>query len=249
MTESAQAPSPFRSAELVVALALLAVCLAVGGSYWLLSSRDGAGAGPAAAVETRDAAAGGKDEERAALNSWKQKLQGDFTALDRERQLQAQRSELDRRRQENDAAAARLEQLRAAAAAAAAPKPQPAAAPAPPPPAMPVPVPLASAAKAEPAPMHEPLRTEASVDWKSCSRPQYPRVSMDMGEQGVTVLSFRLSEQGEVQHSSVSDSSGSQRLDDAALHALQQCRFKPATLDGTAVAATATVRFRWQLGR
>src|SRR6202008_4083905 len=32
--------TPFRSAEFLVAVALLAVCLAVGGAYWLLASRD-----------------------------------------------------------------------------------------------------------------------------------------------------------------------------------------------------------------
>jgi TonB family protein len=250
MPESSK-PSQLRSAEFVVAVSLLAVCLAVGGTWWLLSSRDSAGAGaaaPDAASAASSPAAGSKSDERAALDSWKQKLQGDFAASDRERLLQAQRSDLDRRRQETDAAAARLEQLRAAAAAAARPKaaPPPAASPAPP-------VQTTGAARpapaAAPAPAHEAVRTEASVDWSSCSRPQYPRSSIDRGEEGVVVLSFKLNAGGEVQNGTVNGSSGSARLDDAALRALQKCHFRPATVDGTAVAATATVRFQWQLGK
>jgi periplasmic protein TonB len=250
MSASAKPASPLRSAEFVVAIALLAVCIAVGGAYWLLSARDGAGDVASGSADTQGGSApDSKGEERAALESWKQKLQGDFATLDKERQLQAQRSELDRRRQETDAEAERLEQLRAAAVAAAA-KLQPAAAPTPPAPpvqvatAAPKPVPAALAAAA-----HEAVRTEASVDWGSCSHPQYPRASVDNNEEGLSVLSFKVSAAGEAQGGKVSDSSGSARLDEAALRALEKCRFKPATVDGTAVAATATVKFRWQLGK
>jgi protein TonB len=108
--------------------------------------------------------------------------------------------------------------------------------PAPPPPAAPQP--------AAPKPQ---LRVEASVNWDSCSRPQYPSGSLDRGEQGLVLMSFDLDPGGKVTDAAVIGSSGSPKLDETALRAVQKCRFNPATVDGVAVASVAKVRFQWRL--
>lgn len=246
MTQPAR-PSPFRSAEFMVAGALLAVCAAVGGAWWFLSARDKPDSAVTGAAQNANGTpAGAHSEEQAALDTWNRKLQGDFAQLDKQRQAQDQRNEQERRRLETEATALRQAQQRAAEAAA--PKPQPAP---PPPPPLPQPVQTASEAKTSPppAPAHQPVRSEASIDWTSCKRPAYPRPSLDRNEEGTVVLSFKVGADGVVQDGDVSSSSGSPWLDNAALQALRKCRFKPATLDSAAVAATANVKFQWRLGQ
>jgi TonB family protein len=232
--------SPFRSAEFMIAVALLAVCGAVGAAWWFLSARDQP---DRAATTTTPGAAAGADmrsDEQAALDNWNRKLQGDFAQMDRQHQQQEQRSEQERRKFEAEAEAARQSQRHVAELP---PKPQ---IPPPPPPLQ-----TASIARPEPPPPppHQAVRTEAGVDWSSCNRPQYPRASLDRNEEGTVVLGFKIGADGTVQDGEVLSGSGSSWLDNAALQALRKCRFKPATLDGAAVAAATSVRFQWKLGR
>jgi protein TonB len=233
--------SPLRSAEFMIAVALLAVCAAVGGAWWLLSVKDKPDAAtPGPARNAAAPASAARSDEQAALDSYNRKLQGDFAQLDRQRQAQELRSGEERRRLEAELESARQAQQRAAAEAA--PKPTAAAPPAPPP------AQAARVAQPAPAAPHQPVRTEAGVDWSSCKRPEYPSISVDHNEQGVVVLRFKVDAQGQVLDGEVADSSGSARLDSAALLALRKCRFRPATVDGAAVAAKASVRFQWKLG-
>ncbi|HET8881499.1 MAG TPA: energy transducer TonB, partial [Solimonas sp.] len=90
-------------------------------------------------------------------------------------------------------------------------------------------------------------RVEASIDWSSCRQPDYPNRSKDRGEQGIVTLLFSLDASGDVLDGTIKQSSGSDRLDDAALRAIRKCHFRPATVDGEAVASRTTIRFQWKL--
>ncbi|NGY07020.1 energy transducer TonB [Solimonas terrae] len=231
------------SAEAIVAVVLLAVCVVVGIAYWLLSPKSppasaGATSTPGAAAGSSKTA-GQTAAEQDALNAWNHKLQNNFAELDQQRQQSAER-EAEQKRQEQELAAAEAarkaaEEAAAKAAKAAAAKASSVEAAAAPPPA--------SAAPAT----HVPQRVDASVDWTSCRQPDYPSRSKDRGEQGTVTLRFALSVSGAVQSSSVVNSSGFSRLDDAALHALTRCQFKPITVDGKPVAGSTDVRFQWKL--
>ncbi|MDE1892587.1 MAG: TonB family protein [Betaproteobacteria bacterium] len=80
-----------------------------------------------------------------------------------------------------------------------------------------------------------------------CAAPSYPSSARRNGEQGTVLLSFLINETGQVENSKVLQSSGSSALDNAALNALSQCHFKPATEDGHAVAIRVTIPYVWRL--
>ncbi len=227
-----------------MALALLAVCLVVGSAYWLLWSKDAQLTVPSSsAPEPGTAAASRQPDEQAALDNWNRKLQGDFVQLDQQRQLQQERTELARRQQEAEARAASAERSQATP-----PSPPQAL------PARPAPSEAKPAAPAEVATIAQSAAPSgdlkrASIDWSSCRRPQYPLSSQNRAEEGVVDLSFQVDANGAVQSGEVVGGSGSAALDEAALQALQKCRFKPATADGVAVASVAKVRFRWELSK
>jgi TonB family protein len=109
------------------------------------------------------------------------------------------------------------------------------------------PTPPAAAADSAPRKTRAVKRVEASIDWNSCRQPDYPNRSKDRGEQGIVTLLFSLDANGDVLDGTIKQSSGSDRLDEAALRAIRKCHFKPATVDGEAVASRTTVRFRWKL--
>jgi len=62
--------------------------------------------------------------------------------------------------------------------------------------------------------------------------PEYPPASQNLGEQGPVVLRLLVGPNGVVMKGEVVSSSGFDRLDQAALDALSQCRFNPAMVDG-----------------
>lgn len=99
------------------------------------------------------------------------------------------------------------------------------------------------------APSNKANRTEedAAMTRQNCSRPVYPATSMRLGEQGATTLRFTVSSTGELTHVDVSESSGSQRLDSAAIAALRTCTFKPKIAGGAAQEATDTLQFTWKM--
>lgn len=96
----------------------------------------------------------------------------------------------------------------------------------------------------------EPVRVPPSIDTvRGCEEPHYPLVSRRLSEQGSVVLRFLVAPDGSVQKGMVSTSSGYERLDQAALDSLSQCRFNPATIDGKVnpESAWALVRYTWKL--
>ncbi|NOS98149.1 MAG: TonB family protein [Methylotenera sp.] len=111
------------------------------------------------------------------------------------------------------------------------------------------PVVLAPAPVAEPAPppppKHVAERTKASLK-EGCAKPVYPSESIDMEEEGLVTLGFKIDVDGHVVESKIIKSSGFTRLDDAAKEAFSRCEFNPATVDGTPEQSMATVPFEWK---
>jgi periplasmic protein TonB len=66
----------------------------------------------------------------------------------------------------------------------------------------------------------------ASVDFSTCSKPEYPRASLVNEEQGTVTLAFLVSADGAVVESKIEKSSGFKNLDKAAQKALSACKFK-----------------------
>jgi protein TonB len=118
---------------------------------------------------------------------------------------------------------------------------QPAEPVAPPPPLEPV---------AEQAPVPVPpvvLRDELSVSCPVRSPPVYPLYSRQIREQGRVVLRVELDEQGHISGAKVETSSGSPRLDEAALNAVKEWRCAAPRRDGVPVRAVALQPFNFRL--
>ena len=96
----------------------------------------------------------------------------------------------------------------------------------------------ASAAPASALPFTPPRVDAAYLD---NPKPEYPAISLQLGEAGRVVLNVSVSAAGTVEQASVRTSSGSARLDQAALKAVRQWRFVPARRGGEAVAAQVLV--------
>jgi protein TonB len=99
---------------------------------------------------------------------------------------------------------------------------------------------------APPAPAPEPAPVSAApravgIGEIQCTPPQpgYPAQSRRMGETGKTVVRLTTDESGKVIKTSVVSSSGSSRLDQAAVDAVQRMRCKPYMDNGRAIAVTA----------
>ncbi|MDD5029687.1 MAG: TonB family protein [Rhodoferax sp.] len=124
-------------------------------------------------------------------------------------------------------------------------------APEPPPKPEPIQVPLALAAA--PAPMPSAplpvgpvaLSAELSVACPQRSAPSYPAMSRRRGEQGVVLLRVELSETGAVAKAWVQNSSGFDRLDEAALAAVRTWHCTPPTRNGQPERATALQPFNF----
>jgi len=114
---------------------------------------------------------------------------------------------------------------------------------APPAPPAPAPEPAAPAAPANTAPR------AVGIGEIACSPPQvtYPSQSRRMGETGKTVVRLTTDETGRVVKTSVVTSSGSTRLDTAAVNAVQAMRCKPYMDNGRAVAVTAQQPINFEL--
>ncbi|MDR3438362.1 energy transducer TonB [Telmatospirillum sp.] len=100
---------------------------------------------------------------------------------------------------------------------------------------------------APPAPKHDPVHVAPVASASSCQKPEYPSISRRMEETGTVVLSLLIDLDGKVIDSKVSQSSGHNRLDEAARQALSLCNFKPGTVDGKPEQAWAQIRYTWTL--
>jgi protein TonB len=100
-----------------------------------------------------------------------------------------------------------------------------------------------------PAPSPPAQKTAAGLDPnQSCTPPEYPQEAEDMEQTGVSVLQFLIDTDGHVAGSRIESSSGHSSLDNAALRALSQCKFKPAIgSDGSPQESWTSIRYVWQL--
>lgn len=113
------------------------------------------------------------------------------------------------------------------------------------------PAPLAAVAVPEPAPAPpKPVSLpELAVACPERAPPAYPPFARRLGEQGQVVLRVFLDERGRVSEAVVNQSSGSPRLDAAALAAVRRWQCQPAMREGRAVPAVALQPFKFVLDR
>jgi protein TonB len=98
------------------------------------------------------------------------------------------------------------------------------------------------------APPPPPPPTELKSIEKTHTLPPYPALSQRMGEQGTTLLKVAIDNTGKVTDCTVVTSSGSTRLDAAAVEYVKaNWRWQPPTQAGKPVAATTEVSVKWDL--
>ena len=77
--------------------------------------------------------------------------------------------------------------------------------------------------------------------------PRYPLAARRAHEQGIVVLAVRVGIDGRVEEVRVERSSGSERLDTAALSAVRRWRWSPTLVDGQAVVVSGLVEIPFKL--
>ncbi|GGD54012.1 energy transducer TonB [Caballeronia grimmiae] len=121
-------------------------------------------------------------------------------------------------------------------------------APDPTPPAPPQPAPPPPAAPAIGKPTMD-LAAPKNVAHLSCNiaQPDYPAMSRRRGETGTAMVKLTVGLSGKIEDVKLQKSSGSSRLDDAALDAVRSSACTPYKENGEAIRATATVPFVFSL--
>lgn len=112
--------------------------------------------------------------------------------------------------------------------------------------------PLVRQAPATPAPAPPPAappkpKITSPKLMPGCSRPQYPQRSLDKNEEGTVVFRFLIGLDGSVVNSILVQSSGYDRLDQAAKEAFQRCKFVPGRIDGVPRQTWVRQPFQWRL--
>ena len=99
-----------------------------------------------------------------------------------------------------------------------------------------------------PAPPAEPLvQPRFDTDYLKNPAPNYPPLSRRMGEEGKVILRVLVNAQGSADSVEVKTSSGSQRLDDAAVNTVKHWKFIPAKRGETAVQSAVLVPIIFKL--
>jgi len=78
-------------------------------------------------------------------------------------------------------------------------------------------------------------------------RDEYPFFARIFGDEGTTELGFTVAADGTVNNVKVSKSSGSDRLDDAAVECVARWHYRPAIKDDQTVDAPMSVKVTWNL--
>ena len=138
-------------------------------------------------------------------------------------------------------------------AVAPSPSPAPPVFVVPPPPTVPVP-PAVEAQSAQPAPPAPPAPPPApktiaatAVQYLDPPAPVYPSASRRLGESGRVLVRVEIDAQGHARQVQLSRSSGSTRLDEAALAAVRVARFKPYAENGSPLVVWTTVPIVFEL--
>jgi len=88
---------------------------------------------------------------------------------------------------------------------------------------------------------------EKGVDVVDLPRPTYPARCVRLGQQGTVLVRVRVGTDGGVQDVHLHRTSGVEQLDEAALEAARNGRFKPAKRDGKPIEATIMIPFAFEL--
>ncbi len=97
-------------------------------------------------------------------------------------------------------------------------------------------------------PVAAPVRVMPRIDAQHSREPEYPPQSRRLGEQGSLVLQVLIGVDGRVVQSKLVQSSGFDRLDQAALEGIKNdYRFFPGTIDGAPQPMWFTFKFTWKL--
>ena len=86
------------------------------------------------------------------------------------------------------------------------------------------------------------VQNVAYVDKKICT-PKYPRVSRKRGERGKVLVRVFINRDGSSEKVEIEQSSGFNRLDQAAMDSAKKCRFIPAKRNGKPVKTLATIPY------
>ena len=96
------------------------------------------------------------------------------------------------------------------------------------------------------APTGPPVVTGAITDLNAC-KPEYPQASLRAEETGVSTVQFLIGADNQLVEAKLKKSSGSRKLDKAAIDALSHCKFKAGVRDGKPVQSWVTVEYVWKL--
>lgn len=97
-------------------------------------------------------------------------------------------------------------------------------------------------------PVVKQLSSPASIGRPHTCGQDYPALSLRLGEQGTTTLAFHIATDGSVKDLSVAETSGSERLDQAAIKCASRWRYKPAMGEsGTPIEVSWKSRVVWDL--
>jgi len=92
-----------------------------------------------------------------------------------------------------------------------------------------------------------PISSPASIGRPHVCLQDYPAISVRLGEQGTTTLAFNITVDGHVENVHVATSSGSDRLDNAAVNCASSWRYKPAVENDKPVAVPWKAEVKWVL--
>lgn len=96
-------------------------------------------------------------------------------------------------------------------------------------------------------PPSTPRTISSGVEYVSMPAPRYPPLSRRMGEEGKVMLRVLIDDRGRAERIEIHQSSGSDRLDQAARDAAQRARYKPYIENGRAIAVFALVPIVFKL--
>lgn len=108
---------------------------------------------------------------------------------------------------------------------------------------------VAAVASAAQAKATDTLRSEASfhADYLHNPKPRYPALSRRLGEEGRVLLQVQVSTEGKALDVKIKESSGYQRLDEAAIEVVKQWQFIPAKQGDTALLSWVEVPIQFAL--
>jgi periplasmic protein TonB len=110
------------------------------------------------------------------------------------------------------------------------------------------PAPVAPAPVAPAPPVAVPVRVMPRLDMQRSQQPEYPAASRRLGEQGTSVIEVLVGVDGRVLDAKLLQSSGYDRLDQAALAGVKtDYHFVPGTVDGKPQPMWFTFKFNWKL--